>query len=1088
MTNDPFPYEVIDEYVRGGCSVIYRIKPKDLTLRTNTSNKTFVLKTMLPDEDDPAAEKRFYMEYEFLRAYPHPNLVEVVEYFPKWKGYPAYVMEWVEGDTWHSYWKQKRMPDELPLFFSIFEQLCDVLDFIHNHQIIHRDLKPQNILITQNKTLKLIDFGIMKVQDLTMFTNRNSFMGSAYYVAPECLSGDEVSPAADIFSLGVMVYDLLTGTKPFRGHTLAETVYQRLVTTPKAPSTIADLPPELDDFFIKILHIEPHKRHASCRDVFLEIKSIMERQMPIVGKPMQILDLDVCTKSQFLHTLFLEECVPELLENKVLYLYGAPGTGKDTILENLPNHLDTDLVLKIDIQPSMTPNDLMEIILQQLPVPSASDRNMTKWLHILKTALPQLEWKVQSIKYQIQSSSILTAFLNVIEHSSRRVLILLSCTELPSTELTRFLNHFMFYVSRECQSPTFILFSSEVNVSRLTHLNKPKEVPFPDMVTLSEFLSSQFNQARVPLRITKKLASESNFHLQTFLRGIERRKKMGTLTAKKQVLTLSSESDVVAKAVRTSNTIPSVLSNFSEEQVKHLEWLALNPEGVDINVLKHLTHVNLETLSDTLTKAKEYDLLDFQRSSTQGLIWKKKAVRDFLLNSIDDREKATRTNLLAETIEKLSQPYIDHSPPLWRIISNLYLSSEHHQKAALFAMRYARYCFQSAQYESLRDILTPFLDLPHFQKKHDFWFYIASAYRHEDPILALEFVKKAARIDRNASTQTLLAIIEFDLGNYTRAFNTLDVIFRTQDLQSIDINLSLQLITLLLASNQISRAKKVLEWQKQRFDPSHDLYAKNLLVIAKMQILERKPQKALDYLKHYPPADLLPKTKMQLYQIANFCHQSLFQYQQGLQNLENLRKINQPEGNHEQFMFLEEVLFFLNFHQFKMVKKLLSDFQKTEDQVYAPVLHLVSQILTSDPQVYEEQYILNTIKNCRLLPAVWMPLFCSLLNPLKLTNSMIQSVLNYTANNVPFWSKHQTPRFMLLKTVADKEFNEIPTYLNMALSYSKKYKLPMEALRLEVIQNLLISENVLTDRIPNMLPADTQHSANALQFLTSTLF
>jgi len=975
---------------------------------------------------------------------------------------------------------------QLQIFFPILQQLCDVLDFIHKHQIIHRDLKPQNILITQLGQLKLIDFGIMKVQDLTLYTNRNSFMGSAYYVAPECLSGDEVSPAADIFSLGVMIYDLLTGVKPFRGHTLAETVYQRLVSSPKAPSLIADLPKSLDPFFVKMLHLEPHMRHSSCKEVYDDLYTILAQHIPKVTAKTNQTEMDICTKSQFLHSLFMEECIPELEENKILYLIGPSGTGKDTIVENLPHHLKPDHVLKIDIQESLTPNDLMEIILSQLPAPATKDPAFERWLSILATALPQLNWKVPAISYQIHSSSILSAFLKVAQQLEKKTLILLTCVALPSKSLTQFLNHFLFFVGKESSSPVYVVFTSESAIPRLAHLIKPRSVPFPDTVTLCEHLSNQFNQARVPIDLATRLGKESGHHLHTFLKNVEKHKRMGILTVREHVLVLSEDSEFKTKTSIASETIPRDLSQFTIEQLNHLEWLALNPEGVDIGILKQLTQVNLETLSRTLTIAKEHDLLDFQTSSTQGLIWKKKKIRDFLLASLNEEEKANRSLILAETIQKVSKRYIQNSPPLWRVISALFLEGKEYSKATEYAMQYARYCFQSAQYESIRKTLSPLLDLPSLKTNHEFWFFIASAYRNEDSILALSFVKKAHKIRQNAKTKALQAIIEFDLGHYETAFSLLDHVFSECDLKTIDINLSTELVSLLIASDQITRAHKLLFWQEEKLKLTEDLYAQNLLAISKMQVLEQIPKKALAF-SELAPDDLLPRTKIQILQLASFCHQSLFQFNEGESNLENLRAISECEDHHEHLMFLEETFFYLNFHQFKNIKKLLAS-EQAKNHSCLPLIHLTSQLMTGDPQVTSQNYILNCIQKSKLTPSTWLPLFYSLLDPMKLTSDMIESVLGYTKNNIPFWSRHQTPRFMLLKKLVDGQFSDVPAYLHMALKYAKKYNLPMESLRLEIIQSLLISEGILVDRIPNLLPSDTQQSAHTLQFLTSTLY
>lgn len=1082
-----FPYEVIDEYIRGGCSVIYRIKSKEQSTSKSKTGKTLVLKTMLPDEEDPAGEKRFYMEYEFLRAYPHANLIEVLDYFPSYRGNPAYVMEWVEGDTWQTFWRERKVMDHLQVFFSVFKQLCDVLDFIHKHQIIHRDLKPQNILITQSEQLKLIDFGIMKVQDLNLFTNRNSFMGSAYYVAPECLSGDDVSNAADIFSLGVMIYDLLTGTKPFRGHTLAETVYQRLVSVPKAPSTFLSLPEELDPFFIKILHLEPHQRHSSCAEVYDELFEILGKEIPEEETELVETEMDVCTQSSFLHTHFLEDSLPALEANKILHIYGPSGSGKNTVLENLPYFSPFDAVVKADVYENQTQNDLIELILKQIPFVVSEHDPIRHWRSILATALPQLGWKVPVINYQVQNSSILSGFLKIIQSIEKRTVLLLTCVDSPSEALLEFLSHFFFFLKSECTAPVFTVFISEQPFEKLNRILEPREIPFPDVVTLSEFISGAFNQARVPLEVTTQLSEEAEKNLGVFLNLVHEYRVYGNLSVHDGVIQLAQDNPYRTQVLSISKTIPGELAQFSQEQLKHLEWLALNPEGVDINVLKQLTHVDLETLSKTLTIAKKSDLLEFKTGSTQGLIWKRKQVREFLLKSMDREERSSRSLILAQTIEEISQPYIGFSPPLWRILAKLFNEGQEDSKGAEYALRYAKYCFQSAQYHSIRLVLSPFRELPSVLTQHEFWFLLAMAYRSEDTAVALKYGKRALTLKNDTKTTALMAILEFNMGHYKESFQYSDHIFANQEYEQLDLNMCSQLTSLLLASNQVSRARKVLDVLREKSNQtSGDPYAENLYNLTKMKVLEQMPQKALAFAGSLP-GELIPTTRLRIGQLAGYCQLALFQYEEGEKNLEYLRQTGQRESDHHVFMFQEELFFYLSFHCFKQVKRLLAK-ADTKDERIGLLVRLVSQLMTGDPQIIESGYLLTRLNESGLNTALWLPLIGSLMDPRKLTPDLLRDILSLTKNHLPFWSRHQTPRFSLLSKLVEKSYRDIPSYLQMAAKYTEKYSLIMESLRLESIQDHLISQNLIEERVPLTIPEMVKNSSHALQFLTASLF
>jgi len=1080
MTEQNFPYEIIDEYVRGGCSIIYRIKPKSGTSIEGT--QPLVLKTMIPDDDDPAGEKRFYMEYEFLRAYPHENLIKVLDYFPSWRGNPSYVMEWVEGDTWQTFWNEKDMMENLGLFFSVLQQLCSVLDFIHKHQIIHRDLKPQNILITQSNQLKLIDFGIMKVQDLSLFTNRNSFMGSAYYVAPECLSGDDVSHAADIFSLGVMIYDLITGVKPFRGHTLAETVYQRLVSVPKAPSSInRDLPPELDAYFERILHLEPHKRQNSCQEVYDELHAILGKHIPHQKELVEETELDICTQSQFLHTHFLEECLPILEKNRVLYVTGTSGSGKDTLVENIPQFFPIDLTIKTDIHESLTQNDLIEMVLVQTGPPEDADERLRHSLSILATALPQLGWKVPKVQYQIHKSSVLSSFLQILQHFRRRALILLTCVEPPSNELLQFLNHFFFFLKRECSAPFYTVFTSEAKIERLASIIPPKELPFPDVVTLSDYISGQFNQARVPLDVTNRIGSESGNHLGTFLRLVDQHKINGHLASADGVVSLEEDPNLKTTVVAIQNTIPGELSAFSSDQLKHLEWLALNPEGVDINVLKQLTQVNLETLSKTLTIAKENDLLDFKTGSTQGLIWKKKRVREFLLKTLDQEERSSRSQILAKTIEEVSQPYLNFSPPLWRILANLFKQGQDFTAASEYALRYSRYCFQSAQFEAIRLTLSGFEDLPSLQSNHEFWFFLAMAFRNKDAKRARSYASKALEIEDSTQSLALLAIIDFDLGDYKSSKNVIETMFAKEEDLNLDINIGTELVQLLVANNQLERAQNLLKTYEERLRQNDDPYGRNLICYATLQIKERKPQDALAFYEDLQ-TDFLQNTQIRINQLAILCHVSMFQFEKGWEAINQLVVNSGRATDQARFKFQQELFFLLAFHQWKQVRRLLASDQAGRPE-NEPLFKLASQYMTGDPQIYETGYIKRTLAEARLPISNWLPLFGSIMNPSRLSSGLVNEILDRTQNTLPYWCRHQTARFEVIKKWVEGDFRDIPTYLHMAVKYVTKYGLVMESLRLERLQDQLMSEGILGDRIPSSVHEVVMDQAETFHFL-----
>ncbi len=280
MRSREFPYEVVEELIRGGSSALYKIRPRKQ--HASRAGK-YVLKSLSVALNSQKSREHFYMEYEFLRAYPHRNLVAVKEYFPDWHGRPAYVMEWVRGHTWQGYWEGRDASAEWRRFLFLFQQLCEVLDYVHGHQIVHQDLKPSNILISERDVLKLIDFGIMKVADLVPAERRRTFMGSAFYMAPEVVAGGSVTRAADMFALGVMLYELFTRAKPFEGLGREETLHRRMVEDVAPPSALVPALKPLDRVVLKMLDRQPHRRYASGRQLLADLKRVVPGDWRGVG-------------------------------------------------------------------------------------------------------------------------------------------------------------------------------------------------------------------------------------------------------------------------------------------------------------------------------------------------------------------------------------------------------------------------------------------------------------------------------------------------------------------------------------------------------------------------------------------------------------------------------------------------------------------------------------------------------------------------------------------------------------------------------------------------------------------------------------
>ncbi len=221
--------------------------------------------------------ERFRRETNITSLLEHPNIIPVYEHGEK-NGLPYLVMPYISGGTLHDELKQK---GALPFFKVVdyFEQLAAALDFAHQREVIHRDVKPANILKTSEGRLVLTDFGLVKIvtrgqSAKTRLTNAGTPMGTPDYMAPEqVMGGDRVDGRADLYSLGVILYQMVTGRTPFQGETPAQVVVQHLQLPPLSPRSLRpDLPVAAEQVMLRALAKSPESRYARAQDLAVSFR------------------------------------------------------------------------------------------------------------------------------------------------------------------------------------------------------------------------------------------------------------------------------------------------------------------------------------------------------------------------------------------------------------------------------------------------------------------------------------------------------------------------------------------------------------------------------------------------------------------------------------------------------------------------------------------------------------------------------------------------------------------------------------------------------------------------------------------------
>src|SRR5205809_420498 len=226
---------------------------------------------------------RFRREAQSAAALNHPNVVSVFDTGSD-DGTHFIVMEYVQGKT-----LSQMLRDGAPLMperaVEIARGVADALSFAHRAGIVHRDVKPGNIMLTTTGDVKVMDFGIARATSSESLTQTATVLGTATYFSPEQAQGDPVDARSDIYSLGVVMYEMLTGTPPFAGDTPVAIAYKHVKEDPVPPSSLnSDIPEGLNAIVLKCLAKDPDDRYQSVEDLLSDLRRF-RAGLPVMARP-----------------------------------------------------------------------------------------------------------------------------------------------------------------------------------------------------------------------------------------------------------------------------------------------------------------------------------------------------------------------------------------------------------------------------------------------------------------------------------------------------------------------------------------------------------------------------------------------------------------------------------------------------------------------------------------------------------------------------------------------------------------------------------------------------------------------------------
>jgi serine/threonine protein kinase len=335
-------YKLLEMISEGGTSEIFLAE--DLS-----SGKSVVIKLIKehllhgPQKDKFKTIERLKRELKMSEKITHPNII-IAKNIEEFDGKYYIVLDYVPGIALFVLMEKEIFG--LGFIIRLIIELCNILDHAHSMGIVHRDLKPSNIMITEEGKINILDFGYaLNLLDSNKLTNEGAILGTASYIAPEQVMDSNVDSRADLYSLGVIMYELLTGKKPFKGSSKITVIMQHVNDPPKSPSIYnPSIPENIEQITMKLLEKKPDDRYSSARELMEVLQNITDEvKLPenLSYRGISFLNhrSSLVGRDEEFKELYLEiDKLKEEKQIKLMMISGPQGTGKTRLLEEIETY------------------------------------------------------------------------------------------------------------------------------------------------------------------------------------------------------------------------------------------------------------------------------------------------------------------------------------------------------------------------------------------------------------------------------------------------------------------------------------------------------------------------------------------------------------------------------------------------------------------------------------------------------------------------------------------------------------------------------------------------------------------------------